>query len=129
MAQKSNTTKNNGLETLVGNTLRYGVWVSFSLTVIGLFFILLKKGSQHLDIEHLPTIPEKFSFDTMFKGVMQADAVQISMLGIFILLITPLLRVIFALFGYLKEGNKLYFLITAIVLLIIALSAWIGVSH
>lgn len=121
--------QSKGLETLVGNTLRYGVWLSFTLTVIGLVVLLIKKGNAALEPEKLPLEPEKFSFQTLFNGILHLDPVQICMLGIFVLLMTPLLRVIFSMFGYLKEGNKLYFGITVLVLALLALSAWIGVSH
>ena len=121
--------QNRNLETLVGNTLRFGVWISFALTLMGLIIILVKKPDAQIEAGSLPDMPEKFSFKQMFAGILNADAAQISMLGIFILLITPLLRVLFALFGYLKEGNRLYFLITAAVLTIIAISAWIGAAH
>lgn len=129
MEQKTPKNNNKDLETLVGNTLRYGVWTSFGLTLIGSLMFFLKDHDMQLHPEELPEVPEKFSFGTMMQGIADADALQISMLGILILLLTPLLRIIFALFGYLKEGNRLYFMITASVLLIIGFSAWIGAGH
>lgn len=127
--EQKRSDNNKDLENLVGNTLRYGVWCSFGITLLGLVMILLKDADIRSHPEQLPAVPEKFSFEVLMQGIADADALQITMLGVLILLVTPLLRVIFALFGYLKEGNRLYFMITALVLMIIGLSAWIGAAH
>lgn len=128
MIHQENKNKHN-LETIVGNTLRYGVWVSLCLSFIGICVILIKEPHSIMHLQQLPDVPQKFSFIELLNGIKNFDAVQIAMLGVFILLITPLLRVIFALFAYWHEGNKLYTLITAIVLVIIAISVWIGAAH
>ena len=127
-AHLKNKNKHN-LETIVGNTLRYGVWISLCLSFIGLCFILIKEPHTHTHLQELPDVPPKFSFIELLNGLKNFDAVQIAMLGVFILLITPLLRVIFALFAYWYEGNQLYTRITAVVLVIIAISVWIGAAH
>lgn len=117
------------LETLVGNTLRYGVWISFVLSAIGLVSLLALHPESDFVPETLPLEPEKFSFATMLNGLRSFKPAAVVMLGSLVLLLTPLLRVIFALFGYWKNGNKLYTWITLTVLVIICISVLIGVTH
>lgn len=117
------------LETLVGNTLRYGVWISFTLSAIGLILLLTLHPESRFAPDTLPLEPEKFSFAVMLNGLSHFKPAAVVMLGSLVLLLTPLLRVIFALFGYWKNGNKLYTWITLTVLVIIWISVLIGVTH
>lgn len=117
------------LEALVGNTLRYGVWISFLLSAIGLILLLALSPESKFVPEALPVEPEKFSFTAMLNGLSRFKPAAIAMLGSLVLLLTPLLRVIFALFGYWKSGNRLYTWITLTVLVIIWISVMIGVTH
>ncbi|OJV50917.1 MAG: hypothetical protein BGO31_10620 [Bacteroidetes bacterium 43-16] len=126
---EENKAQKRDLETLVGNTLRYGVWISFALSAIGLVWLLFLHPESAFAPEALPLVPEKFSFGAMIKGLSAFNPAQIAMLGSLVLLLTPLLRVVFALFGYWKTGNKLYTFITLTVLVIIWISVLIGVTH
>lgn len=117
------------IQQLVGNTLRIGVWLSFGITVLGLLIFLASHRGAHFEPGTLPAAPENFSFSALKSGLFNGDALSIIALGVLILLITPVLRVIFALYGYWLEGNKLYMLISLIVLSIIASSLFIGATH
>jgi uncharacterized membrane protein len=117
------------LDLLVGKTLRIGVGLSFYLCIFGLLAHFISQPKQTIDVGQLPEVPQKFSFVRLFQGISQLDFTAIAELGIFVLLLTPLLRVVLAFFGYWKTGNKLYTLITAIVLFIVTISVFIGVKH
>ena len=117
------------IQQLVGNTLRIGVWLSFSITVLGLLLFLAGHSNIQFAPETLPAEPQKFSFSELKNGLVHGDALSIIALGVLILLITPVLRVLFALYGYWLERNKLYMLISIIVLAIIASSLFIGATH
>lgn len=125
----TNKVPKRDLETLVGNTLRYGVWISFILSAIGLIWLLALHPESDFAPDALPPDPEKFSFGAMLQGLSAFKPAALVMLGSLVLLLTPLLRVIFALFGYWKSGNKLYTWITLVVLVIIWISVLIGASH
>lgn len=126
---EANKTPKRNLETLVGNTLRYGVWISFVLSAVGLIVLLASHPESGFAPDALPPEPEKFSFRTMLEGLSVFNPGAVVMLGSLVLLLTPLLRVIFALFGYWRGGNKLYTWITLTVLVIIWISVLIGVTH
>lgn len=126
---EANKTPKRNLETLVGNTLRYGVWISFVLSAVGLIVLLARHPESGFAPDALPQEPEKFSFGKMLKGLSVFNPAAVVMLGSLVLLLTPLLRIIFALFGYWRGGNKLYTWITLTVLVIIWISVLIGVTH
>lgn len=112
----------------IGNILRYGVWTAFFLSLAGLIGIIIQHGNAAFDPLTLPVQPEKFSVAALWQGILNFNPLHICTLGLLVLLATPLLRVVFALFGYLAERNYLYSFITLIVLLIIGISCWLGMS-
>ena len=48
------------------------------------------------------------------------------MFGIFLLILTPVLRVIVSIYAFAKEGDRLYVVITTIVLVILIIGMAIG---
>lgn len=125
MQQDSSKASDKDLEIIIGNTLRWGVWLSFFVTIFGLLLSFFQTGKT----APLLSKPPKFSFQTLWQGLLQFDPYQIMMLGILILVLTPLLRVVFGLLGYIKEKNRLYVVITLLVLLIIGISMLLGAKH
>lgn len=117
------------VQVLVGNTLRIGVWVSMGITLLGLVLFLAQNSSKSFDATMLAADPVNFTFSALIHGIMQGDALSIIQLGVLVLLITPILRIFFALYGYWQEGNKLYIIISLVVLCIIASSLFIGATH
>lgn len=114
----------------VGNLLRLGVILSVITSLIG-FIKLFMEGFK---------MPRKYKFlemgsssekvwghfwDTLCKG----EGMAIIQLGILLLIFTPLMRIIFALIGYLKEKDYLYVTISSIVLAIMAVSFFTGYAH
>ena len=119
-------TKDN-LQLLIGKVLRYGVWLSAALTSIGLLLLLIKP-IQPID-EGFSSIPTRFHLANFFRELSKGESYAIITLGIMVLLLTPVLRVLFAIIGYLKEKDRLYFFISLIVLLILVASFLLGVAH
>ena len=64
-------------------------------------------------------------WETLCKG----EGMAIIQLGILMLIFTPLMRIIFALIGYLKEKDYTYVIISSIVLAIMAISFFTGYAH
>ncbi|MDN3691988.1 DUF1634 domain-containing protein [Chryseobacterium tructae] len=114
----------------VGNLLRLGVILSVATSLIG-FIKLFTEGFE---------MPKKYTslavssssdkvwshfWDSLCKG----EGMAIIQLGILILILTPLMRIIFALIGYLKEKDYVYVFISSIVLAIMAVSFFAGYAH
>lgn len=116
---------------IVGNLLRYGVWISLSVAFIGGIVYLLHHGS---DIENYSVFKEndRNIFEVIaavYQGVIQGRGESIIFLGIVLLFLTPVFRVLLSLFSFLLEKDYLYVVITAIVICIIIMSISFGFSH
>lgn len=114
----------------VGNLLRLGVILSVATSLIG-FVKLFLEGFK---------MPEKYSSLTVgsssekvwgqfWDSLCKGEGVAIIQLGILLLIFTPLMRIIFALIGYLKEKDYVYVVISSIVLAIMAISFFTGYAH
>lgn len=114
----------------VGNLLRLGVILSVITSLIGfikLFYEGFKMPRKYKFLE-MGSSSEKVwghFWETLCKG----EGMAIIQLGILLLIFTPLMRIIFALIGYLKEKDYLYVVISSIVLAIMAVSFFTGYAH
>ncbi|WP_426278836.1 DUF1634 domain-containing protein [Chryseobacterium sp. S-02] len=114
----------------VGNLLRLGVILSVITSLIG-FIKLFSEGFQmpkKYKLLDMGTSSEKVwshFWDSLCKG----EGMAIIQLGILLLIFTPLMRIIFALIGYLKEKDYVYVIISSIVLAIMAVSFFTGYAH
>nr|UVT38131.1 hypothetical protein CEMC19_00014 [uncultured bacterium] len=114
----------------VGNLLRMGVILSVATSLIG-FVKLFIEGF---------TMPEKYSslvvgtssekvWGNFWDSLCKGEGTAIIQLGILLLIFTPLMRIVFALIGYLKEKDYVYVVISSIVLAIMAVSFFAGYAH
>ncbi len=114
----------------VGNLLRLGVILSVTTSLVG-FVKLFMEGFQ---------MPKKYKLLDMggssekvwsqfWNTLCKGEGMAIIQLGILLLIFTPLMRIIFALIGYLKEKDYIYVLISSIVLAIMAISFFTGYAH
>jgi len=118
-------------QTIIGNLLRYGVWISLSVAFIGGIVYLLHNGNQ---IENYAVFKEndRNIFEVIaaiYNGAIQGNGESIIFTGIIFLFLTPVLRVILSLFSFLLEKDYLYVGITLIVISIIIISISFGFSH
>jgi len=118
-------------QTIIGNLLRYGVWISLSVAFIGGIVYLMHHGN---DIEDYSVFKEndRNIFEVIaaiFSGVSQGKGESIIFLGVLLLFLTPVFRVLLSLFSFLLEKDYLYVVITSIVIGIIILSISFGFSH
>jgi uncharacterized membrane protein len=116
---------------IVGNLLRYGVWISLSVAFIGGIVYLLYHGN---DIENYSVFKENDQnifevIATIYNGLMQGRGESIIFFGIILLFLTPVFRVLLSLFSFLLEKDYLYVVITTIVIGIIIMSISFGFSH
>lgn len=109
----------------VGNLLRIGVILSVTTSLFGFIKLFLegfKMPKNYTDLESTSgNIWREF-----WTALMNFEGMAIIQLGILILILTPLVRIIFALIGYLKERDYIYVVISLIVLSIMAVSFFTG---
>ena len=113
----------------VGNLLRLGVILSVTTTLIGFAKLFLEgyKMPKNFSGFDIPT-GERVWFH-FWTSLQQGDAIGIIQLGILCLVFTPLVRIIFALVGYLRERDYTYVIISLIVLTIMIISFLTGNAH
>lgn len=102
---------------LIGNLLRTGVTLSAAIVFIGGIFYLIHYGNNLVDYRvfhgepsELRNIPDIFRFALSFhrRGVIQ--------LGLLVLIATPIARVILALCAFILQRDRMYIVISLIVL-------------
>ncbi|MDN3673126.1 DUF1634 domain-containing protein [Flavobacterium branchiarum] len=118
-------------QSIIGNLLRYGVWISLSVAFIGGIIYLMNHGG---DIEDYSVFKENdrniFEVITAIcNGVIKGNGESIIFFGVILLFLTPVLRVILSLFSFLLEKDYMYVVITLIVIFIILVSVSLGFSH
>ncbi len=118
-------------QTIIGNLLRYGVWISLSVAFIGGIVYLLHHSA---DIENYSAFHENDRnifevISAIYQGVIQGNGESLIFFGIILLFLTPVLRVLLSLFSFLLEKDYLYVGITLIVIVIILISVSFGFSH
>lgn len=114
----------------VGNLLRLGVILSVIISLIGFIKLFLEgfKMPKKYTMLDMGSSSEKV-WSQFWHSLLKFEGMAIIQLGILILIFTPLMRIIFALIGYLKEKDYLYVGISAIVLAIMAVSFFTGYAH
>jgi uncharacterized membrane protein len=118
------------IQSLVGNLLRAGVYISMGIVIIGGIIYLFDHSAEKIDYAafdfnkvSLKTVAAIFSEVLTFKG---AAIVQF---GLLMLIFTPIARVLIAVVSFFLEKDYLYVLIGLIVLAIIMASLSGGFAH
>jgi uncharacterized membrane protein len=110
----SNETQ-HAAERWTGRVLRLGVWVSASLIILGLLIATIYPSS----IVPLSTNPSLGNLaERMFS--ISFDPVTLMFAGLVVLMFTPVLRVITAVFGFAIERDWRFVVVSSIVLLMLA---------
>lgn len=116
---------------LIGNLLRYGVWISLSIAFLGGIVYLSNHGTETVNyaqfLENDRSIFQVVA--SVLEGVKIGQGESLIFLGIVMLFLTPVLRVVLSLFSFLLEKDYLYVVITLIVVAIIGMSIFLGFSH
>ncbi|UQS86331.1 DUF1634 domain-containing protein [Nicoliella spurrieriana] len=113
----------NSIELIIGKILRIGVIISATIMLIGWLLLVITGKTGYAGNFH-PT-----SFQQIIAGTVQLKPDAIMMLGIFCLILTPVLRVIVSIYSFFKERDMLYVYITSFVLLVLIISFLIGLSQ
>lgn len=117
------------MQQLIGQVLRYGVLTSGIVAIIGGIWYLYQHGSGIASYTTFSGEPAGYtSLRGIIKGLGQGSANEIIQLGVVILIATPIIRIVFSLFSFVLERDRLYVMITLIVLSIIMFSMFGGLS-
>lgn len=126
-----NDLKDKDIQLIIGNLLRYGVWIALSVAALGGVIYLTHHGQEAI---HYGTFIEKdvtifHLMEGMLHGIASGSGPSIILLGVFLLFLTPILRILFSLVAFFIEKDYLYVSITLLVIGIICFSVFFGFAH
>lgn len=107
------------VELVIGKILRIGVITSAIVILIGIALYFMN-GSGYTGTD----FPRRFS--DIFAGLASGKSYAVIMLGVFLLILTPVLRVVVSIYAFYKEHDNLYVIITTIVLVILMFAMFMG---
>jgi uncharacterized membrane protein len=112
--------KDEDLERIIGQLLRYGVLLSSLVVLAGGIVYLIRHGRQLPQYGTFSGEPDKMKeLGPMWKAILRGEGRPLIELGLLILIATPIARVLFSIVGYLLEKDYLYVMITGAVLVVI----------
>jgi len=117
------------IEVVIGNLLRAGVILSSAVIIIGAIIYLWQSGQDHHNYHRFEGMHTTYySLSFVLHGVVKGSGEHIIQLGVLLLLATPVARIVFSIFGFIKERDTLYIVITLLVLFIIGSSIFLGIN-
>jgi uncharacterized membrane protein len=120
MEQKRKRMQDTDMENVIGYLLRYGVITASLVVLAGGIVYLFRHGHQVPEYRQFRGEPDKMrNLRLMWQAMLRGEGRPLIMLGLLILIATPIARIAFSIFGYLLEKDYLYTVLTAIVLLVI----------
>ncbi|MBM7617803.1 putative membrane protein [Weissella uvarum] len=99
------------MEQVIGQIMRIGVGLAILAMLIGMGLLLFKPTQAQA------TFPTQLTL--IWHGLWQWQPMAWMMLGLFILIMTPVLRVIVSIIAFAKIHDHLYTIITTVVLIIL----------
>jgi uncharacterized membrane protein len=111
------------MEIAIGNMLRIGVGVAAGVVFTGWILYLVQVHGAAPDYRHFHGQPVLLrEIGTIFRGVLALDSRSIIKVGILLLVATPVGRVVFCVFDFAWQKDKLYALVSSTVLAVLAYS-------
>jgi uncharacterized membrane protein len=109
------------LQNWVSVVLRTGVLVSALIALVGTLLNLSKNASEKVSYQTFHS-GANLSVGSVFRNALSMDSRSIMLVAVIVLVLTPVARVIVALFGFIKEKDRIYIAITSVVLLTLLFS-------
>jgi uncharacterized membrane protein len=120
------------IEDIISAILRWGVFISAAVVTVGVLLLLLtgSAGGRPLvfapgrllpDLGRGPTGPRE-----ALRGLLPPQPYSIIALGLMLLILTPITRVAASLAVFVRDRDRIYMLITCLVLIVLAVSFFLG---
>jgi uncharacterized membrane protein len=120
MESTKHKVKDQDLERIIGQLLRYGVLLSSLVVLAGGTVYLIRHGLEKPAFGSFKGEPEKMRNPLpMWKAIIHGEGRPLIALGLLLLILTPIARILFSVAGYLMEKDYLYVCITLFVLAVI----------
>jgi len=117
------------VELYIGKMLRFGVALASIITVAGGIIYIFQHPHEQPNFTTFIGTPEYLrKLSTIIPRLLRFDGLAIIQLGVAVLIATPILRVAFSIIAFAIEKDKMYILITGIVLAIILGNMFLGIG-
>ena len=115
------------MQNFLGSILRIGVLTSAFVVVAGAVLYFIQHHGEAMDYTIFKSEPTRLRHvHTIVAEALQLRSRAVIQFGLLILIATPVARVFFSLIGFILEKDKIYIVITSIVLSILCLSLFSG---
>lgn len=113
------------LETMIGNLLRVGVLLAAAVVFVGGSLYLVQKGATAVSYRVFQAGgSEVRTLSGIVQNASHLESEGLIQLGLLLLIATPVARVAFAVVGFALERDRLYTIVSLIVLVILVFSLW-----
>lgn len=113
----SKTKREQQLELLLSNLLKYGVFLASAVVLVGGILYLIRHGAEPADYRVFHGVPSEFrSPDGVINAVLAGRRRGIIQLGLLILIATPIVRVAISFLAFLRQRDYVYVVVTLLVL-------------
>ncbi|MGD0740475.1 MAG: DUF1634 domain-containing protein [Terracidiphilus sp.] len=111
------------LETIIGRLLQVGVLLAAAVVTIGAVAYLVQHHADHVDYRNFVAGgPDTCTFTGIVRSAAHFQSLGIIQIGLLLLIATPVARVGLAIAGFALERDRLYTVVSVIVLLILLAS-------
>ena len=107
---------------VIANIIKTGVFVSSFFIITGIILGFIQGADGVLTLE-------RYTFNEMLRGLVSFNYYSYLMFGIFLLILTPVLRILGLLYVYIEEKDYKFVKICILVLVILIVSLLLGVTH
>ncbi len=117
------------VDRIISDILRTGLIVASLTVLFGAIITLCSRGGEVMHYNHFQAEPDDLR---KIPGIVRSafaypfDGAAIMQFGILLLLATPLMRVVFSIYAFARQRDKVFVCITAIVLCILVYSIIAG---
>ena len=123
MQKQKETWGDEQMRNLLGTLLRIGVLTSASVVILGAMLFFIQHPGETIDFTVFKSEPVRLRHvHTIVLEAIQFKSRSVIQFGLLLLIATPVVRVLFSLIGFVIEKDKIYILITSIVLGILCCS-------
>jgi uncharacterized membrane protein len=123
MRKEKATWGDEQMRNLLGTLLRIGVLTSATIVLLGGILFFIQHPGLKIDYTVFKSEPERLrNVHTILIEALQFRSRSVIQLGLLLLIATPVARVLFSLIGFMIERDKMYVLITLVVLTILCCS-------
>lgn len=113
-------------ELMISSILRYGVTLSAMVIALGMILLFFRGNSASKALGMSAVLQYPHSLGAMLRGLQSLDPSAIVELGLALLIATPVLRVASSIVAFAWSGDRLYTIITLLVLILLVAGMVLG---